>query len=235
MDLIATSRAARQELITNVSHDLRAPLASLRGYLETLLLKESVLPPDERHTYVEVAVRQAGYMDRLIGELFALATLEELDRPLTAEPFQIAELVQDVVQKFEPIANDKGITLRGLFLPDAPMLYGDISLIERLLDNLLDNALRHTPSEGQVVVKVTMSSENLVLEVSDTGTGISSRQLDTIFERPRRGDTSRMGAGGAGLGLAIAKRIVELHHGNISVRSDEGIGTSFRIEFARPA
>jgi len=235
MDQIARSQVTRQELITNVSHDLRAPLASLRGYLETLLLKESVLPADERRTYVEVAVRQAGYMDRLISELFALATLEELDRPLNAEPFQISELVQDVVQKFEPIASDKGITLRGLFLPNAPMLYGDIALIERLLDNLLDNALRHTPSGGYVEVKVTVSHQNVVLDVSDTGTGIRRGQLDKIFKRPHRGDTGRTGAGGAGLGLAIVKRIVELHRATISVRSDEGIGTSFRVEFPGPA
>ena len=232
MDQIARSQATRQELITNVSHDLRAPLASLRGYLETLLLKENGLPADERHTYVEVAVRQAGYLDRLIGELFDLATLEELDRPLVAEQFQISELVQDVVQKFELIASEKGIALRGLFLPDAPMLTGDIALVERLLDNLLDNALRHTPRGGAVEVKVTAFERVVVLVVSDTGTGIPSRQLDQILERPRGGRTETEGTG---LGLAIVKRIVELHRGSISVRSDEGVGTCFRVEFPRSA
>ena len=235
MDQIEKSQAARQELITNVSHDLRAPLTSLRSYLETLSLKESVLPAEERRTYVEVAVRQVGYMDRLIGELFALATLQELDGPLTAEPFQISELVQDVVQKFEPIASDKGITLQGLFLPDAPMLYGDVALIERLLDNLLDNALRHTRPGGHVEVKVTASATSVALDVSDTGTGIPRLQLDKIFERPRRGVNYPAGTGGAGLGLAIVKRIVELHRGTISVRSDEGAGTSFHVELIKPA
>ncbi len=228
MRTIAQSQASRQELIAHVSHDLRTPLASLRGYLETLQVREGSLSAEERRTYIGVAVRQAGTMDRMIGELFDLATLEDLEAPLLAEPFQLSELVQDVVQKFGLIAVGKAIALRGVYLPDAPMIRGDIGLIERLLDNLLENALRHTPPGGEVAVRVAKAADGVILEVSDTGSGIPVADIDTIFERGRR---SVLGGGfaGAGLGLAIVKRIVELHHGGISVRGGEGEGTSFQI------
>ena len=219
MDQIAHQHATRQELIASVSHDLRTPLASLRGYLETLRLQESALTGEDRRAYLEIASRQANTMERLISELFDLATLEDLDRPLIAENFHLSELVQDVIQKFGLIAAEKGIALRGRTMPDAPLIPGDIAL---------ENALRHTPPGGHIDVGVTTEGAHVVLEVRDSGSGIARRDLNSIFERPRRAY-----AEGAGLGLAIVKRIVELHRGAISVSSEEGAGAAFRVEFPR--
>ncbi len=228
MEQIARQHATRQELIASVSHDLRTPLTALRGYLDTLRLQESALSAEARRTYVEIAARQTGTMERLVSELFDLATLEDLDRPLVAENFHLSELVQDVLQKFELIAAEKGIVLRGRYMPDAPLIPADIALIERLLDNLLENALRHTPPGGHVDLGVTTAGTHVVLEVRDTGRGIAARDLAALFERPRRAN-----ADGTGLGLVIVKRIVELHHGTISVSSEEGAGATFRVEFPR--
>jgi len=228
---IAEANIIRRDLIAGVSHDLRTPLASLRGYLETLIMKDKTLPAADRLMYLAIAARQCDRMSRLVEELFELAKLEELEVRVNAEPFQLSELVQDVLQKFQLLAVEKQIVLHGNFMPKAPLVHGDIPLIERMLDNLLENAIRHTPAGGRVDVTVTVVGKNLKLEVSDTGRGISEEHLPHIFERFYRVDQSRNAAsGGAGLGLAIANRIVELHAGHISVHSEVGAGTSFFVE-----
>jgi signal transduction histidine kinase len=237
MKEIADSNALRRDLIAGISHDLRTPLALLRGYLETLIMKDSTLTVADRLIYLGVASRQSMRMNHLVDELFELAKLEEIGVRIEPERFQLSELVQDVVQKFELTAKEKNITLRGQFMPEAPLALGDIPLIERMLDNLLENSIRYTPAGGRIDVKVTGGEKALYLEISDTGQGIPAQHLPHIFERFYRGDKARHAAsGGAGLGLAIARRIVELHNGHISVVSQEGCGTTFRVELpSRPA
>ena len=231
MDEIAESNALRRDLIAGVSHDLRTPLASLKGYLETLIMKDKTLSADDRLQYLDIAFRESDRTARLVEELFDLAKLEELEVRMETEPFQISELVQDVLLKFNLVALEKAVSLIGRFMPEAPLVSGNIPLIERLLDNLLENAIRHTPADGRVEVAVTVEGRYLRLEVSDTGHGISDRDMPHVFERFYRGDEAgHSNSGGAGLGLAIAKRIVELHAGRISVRSDFGAGASFLVE-----
>ena len=188
----------RRELIASVSHDLRTPLAVLSGYLETLLLKDATLPPAERKNYLGIAVKQSERLSGLINELFELSKLEAGDTHINSEPFQIAELVQDVVQKFELAARKREITLLARIEPAAPFVRGDIALIER------------------------------VLEMRDNGHGIPEQDIPHVFERFYRVDKSRNEySGGAGLGLAIAKRVIELHGGTIGVISEQGRGTCF--------
>ena len=231
MQEIAESNALRRDLIAGVSHDLRTPLASLRGYLETLIMKDEALSPQERRTYLDIAFRQSQRTARLVEELFELARLEELEVRIQREPFQLSELVQDVLLKFKLIAEERTIRLMGRFMPGAPLFSGDIALMERLLDNLLENAIRHTPDGGQVEVAVTVDGSRLRLEVSDTGSGIPATDVPRVFERSYRGDeTVRLNTSGRGLGLAIAKRIVELHEGRIGIRSEVGVGTRVFIE-----
>jgi two-component system OmpR family sensor kinase len=231
MQKIAETDATRRELVSHVSHDLRTPLASLRGYLETLLMKDKTLSAEERRMYLEIAFKQSDHMNRLIEELFELVKLEEVDTRIAPEPFQLGELVQDVIQKFKLISQQRDIVLEGRFAPEARLAHGNVALIERLLDNLLENAISHTPPNGLVTVTVTIDADRARLEVADTGTGISGEDIPHIFERFYRADKSRSPAsGGAGLGLAIAKRIVELHDGHIRVHSEVGVGTCFSIE-----
>jgi len=230
MEQIAETDATRRELVAYVSHDLRAPLATLRGYLETLLMKEKSLSTEDRHTYLGIAYKQSDHMNRLIEELFELVKLEEVDTRIELEPLQLGELAQDVIQKFKLRTQQRGIMLEGRFASEVPLVRGDVALIERLLDNLLENAIRHT-ANGMIAVTVAAGADHARLEVADTGSGISAQDIPHIFERFYRVDKSRNPAsGGAGLGLAIAKRIVELHAGCISVHSEVGVGTCFSVE-----
>jgi len=140
----------RRDLVANVSHDLRTPVAAVHGYLETLLLKEAVLAPDERRRYLEVALRHSAGLSAMIMELFDLAKLDAREVDVELEPFSLCELGQDVLQRFELLAAQKNVALEGVLSPTLPMVAADIRLIERVLVNLIDNALRHSPSGGRV-------------------------------------------------------------------------------------
>ena len=220
----------RRELIANVSHDLRTPLASLQGYLDTLLLKEGQLTAEEQRLFLETASRHSERLGKLVGELFELAKLDAQVTPIHAEPFSMAELAQDVVMKFQLRAEQAGLTLKADVTPDLPLVSGDIALIERVLENLLDNAIRYTPSGGRVVVSVAAHDGRLSVRVADTGRGIAKEILPFIFDRFYRGESPPDGNGGAGLGLAIARRILELHGSNLSAQSVVNVGTTFAFD-----
>ncbi len=222
----------RRELIANVSHDLRSPLASLRGYLETLLLKEDVLPEAERHSYLEIALRQAQQLQTLISELFELARLDFEGYRIEAEIVQLGELARDVTQKLALAAQTRQVTLQLDIEPELGLVRADIGLVERALTNLIENALAHTPAGGRIVLAVRAQGSRALLRVADNGGGIAAADLPRIFERFYRADNKARTRDdkGSGLGLAIVKRVVELHGGEIRVDSTPGRGTSFWFE-----
>jgi signal transduction histidine kinase len=217
----------RRDMVANVSHDIRTPLTSLQGYLETLLRKSDALSPVEKQRYLEVAVRQSQRVSLLAHELFELAKLECEEVSPNFEPFFVQELIQDVVQKFELAANSKQIQIKTIFLPDIPMVYADIGMIERVITNLIDNALRHTPEDGKITLQLEHNNKYISVRISDTGSGIAEEHLATLFQRssPLR-QSSGTSHGGGGLGLLITKRILYLHGSPIEVVS-EGNGTIF--------
>lgn len=230
--------AHRRELVANVSHDLRTPLAQIQGYLETLVLKEERLSPEERREYLEVALRQTERLARLVAELFELARLDARTRGPDVEVFSPAELVQDVVQKFRLEAEDRGVVLEADLPSDAPFVRADLGLVERLLDNLIENAFRHTPAGGSVTVSLRSVERAVRIEVADTGEGIEPERMKDIFERFRRGPAGRGREDeGAGLGLPIARRIAELHGSTLDCQSSPGEGArfSFLLPAAAPA
>jgi predicted ATPase/signal transduction histidine kinase len=218
----------RRELIANVSHDLRSPLASLRGYLETLLIKEQTLSASDRRSYLSIAARQAEHLQALISELFDLARLDFAGYRIAAEPLHLGELARDVMQKFQLAAEEKAVDLQ-LDVDDAlGLVDADIGLMERTLENLLGNALAHTPGQGRVRLAAIAGHDGVTIDVSDTGVGIPPDDLPRIFERFYRVDKARsLASQGSGLGLAIVKRIVELHGSEIRVESEVGVGTRF--------
>ena len=216
----------RRELIANVSHDLRTPLASLQGYLDTLLLKEGSLTADEQRRFLEIASKHSERLGKLVDELFELAKLDSQVTPLRVEPFSMAELVQDVVQKYQLRADQGRVRLEAVVRPDLPLVSGDIALMERVLENLIDNAIRHTPAEGRVTVSLVPENGRLTVRVSDTGRGIAEESLPYIFDRFYRAENA-VRSGGAGLGLAIAKRILELHGTSLRADSELDRGTTF--------
>jgi len=215
-----------KELIANVSHDLRTPLASLRGYLDTLILKEGQLSAEEQRNFLAIASKHSERLGKLVEELFELAKLESKAMPIRVEPFSMAELVQDVVQKFQLRAEQSGVHLAAEFRPDLPLVSGDIALMERVLENLIENAIRYTPAGGKVTISLVPDHEKLAVRVTDTGIGIAEESLPFIFDRFWRGDESAP-RGGAGLGLAIAKRILELHGASLVAQSRVNAGTTF--------
>lgn len=220
---------SRRELIANVSHDLRTPLASLQGYLETLLLKNETLSEPEISEYIKTAYENSQRLQKLISELFELASLENNDTSLHFESFSMSELAQDVSQKFKLKAKNKGITLEAK-IPEIPaFVSADIGLIQRVLENLLDNAIKYTPEGGEVEIKLSVANSNIETVIRDTGQGISEQEAQHIFERFYRIEKHR-DQDGSGLGLAIVKRIIQLHNSSIDVSSAENKGAIFSFD-----
>jgi predicted ATPase/signal transduction histidine kinase len=230
-DLEAENSYLRRDLIANVSHDLRTPLVSMRGYLEVLADKGETLTPEQRQQYLGIAVRQSEHLATLIDELFELAKLDFKGVTLNREAFSFTELAADVVQKFQLDAQSRRVALQIEAAPHLPFVDVDVSLMERVLENLIGNALRHTPECGSVRVCIESDGKCLSAHVVDTGRGIPNAELPFVFDRYYRGQTNRAaGTGGAGLGLAITKRILELHGASIRVASDAGAGTRFSFD-----
>ncbi len=218
----------RRELVANVSHDLRTPLASLQGYLETLQLKDSSLSTVDRAQYLEIAMKHSEKLTTLVTELFELAKLDSRETQLQAEPFSVAELGQDILIKSQLLAERAGINLEGHIPHSLPFVLGDIALIERVLENLLHNAVQYTPPGGTVSLSLIQTPDFVITHVTDTGSGIPPSDVEHIFDRFYQAKrTGPSQSSGAGLGLAIAKRILELHNQTITVKSQIDRGTTF--------
>jgi signal transduction histidine kinase len=220
----------RREMVANVSHDLRTPLTTMRGYLETLLLKNDELSEADQRQYLQTALLHSQRLGNLVDELFELARLDSCESVVYSEPFSMGELVQDVAQSFELRARQKKIRLAVNLNPQVPLVYGDIGMMQRVLENLLENGLRHTPSGGRVSINVDLDSTNVVVRVADNGCGIPEKDVPRIFERFYQQDKNTSDNNSAGLGLAIVKRILELHGSVIKVRSELNRGTTFTFE-----
>ena len=222
----------RREMVANISHDLRTPLTTMRGYLETLLLKNDELTLQEQKQYIETALSQSQRLGKLVEQLFELARLDSCESVVYAEPFSMGELVQDVSQSYMLRAQQKSIQLDVALNPDAPLIYGDIAMMQRVLENLLENGLRHTPEGGRISISLDVDSGNVIVRIADTGCGIPEEDVQRIFERFYQQDVNRSGSSNAGLGLAIVKRILELHGSVIKVRSEINRGTTFSFNLA---
>ncbi len=218
----------RRELLANISHDLRTPLTSLHGYLETLSLKADTLSDVERKRYMGIALAQSVKVGRLAQALFELARLEHGNVQPALEDFSLVDLVQDVFQKFELPAEARRIQLRANIPPRLPTVSADLGMIERVLTNLLDNAIRHTPAEGAIDVELAYRDGKVQVTVSDTGPGIPAEMREGLFERPFSAGGSHRGGG---FGLLIVQRMLQLHHSRIRlVERDGGTGTTFSFE-----
>ncbi len=237
MNKLRESDNLRRELIANVSHDLRTPLSTLQGYVETVLLKEKQLSEDEKRTYLETAIKHCKRLANLISELLELAKLESDQIKVQYEMFSLSELVQDVILKFQLKANEKGIRLIPFTRTDIPFVRGDIGLIERVFENLIENAIHYTPQGGSVEVELLPDSDRILVQIKDSGSGIPEEELPHVFQRFHRLDKAQeQDSGHSGLGLAIAKKILELHQSIIKVQSRLNSGTtiSFHLDAYTP-
>jgi signal transduction histidine kinase len=218
----------RRELLAAISHDLRTPLASL-GAMTEALADGLVDDPVTQRRYFATMRGQIGHLSRLIDDLFELAQIEAGALTLQLEPASLQDLVSDVLQSMQPQADQQGVTLHANVDPVVDTALIAPQKIERVLYNLLTNAIRHTATGGVVALTVMGDAHGgVVVRVTDTGEGIEGDDLPHVFERFYRGEKSRSRAGGgAGLGLAIARGIVEAHGGNIWVESERGQGARF--------
>jgi signal transduction histidine kinase len=228
MENLKQADSLRRELIANVSHDLRTPLATLQGYIETLFLKNRSLTIEDRHHHIEIAIRHCQRLSKLVDALFELAKLDSHETQVRSEPFNIRELVYDIVQKFSLSAEERHIDIQIDHHPGLPFVNADIAMIERVVENLLDNAVRHSAEGGLIRLTFSLQNGDVAVCIRDTGCGISDKDLPHIFDRfYQRDRTQDSKAGHSGLGLAIAKRILELHDKSIVVESKAGSGTAF--------
>jgi signal transduction histidine kinase len=221
----------RRELVGNVSHDLRTPLAVIHGYVETLMIKRASLSDVEREDYLKIILASTEKLKKLVSELFELSRLEAKQVTPKKEPFFIQELINDICQKFQLIANEKQVHLTAGGTSQQSMVYGDVGLIERVLQNLIDNALKFTPKGGAINVAVDNQDKNVEIRVSDTGKGIPQEQIPFIFDRYHIGDKRiSLDQNNTGLGLAIVKKILEIHDSSIHLKSRLNSGTTFSFQ-----
>jgi signal transduction histidine kinase len=212
----------RTDLIAWVSHDLQTPLASIRAILEALY-DGIVEEPETVKRYLNTAQRDVRSLSALIDDLFQMAQLDAGGIPLEKTTSSLADLISDTLESFSELASRQDITLKGSAEADVDPVLMDTQRIGRVLNNLIGNALRHTPAGGTVEVRARRASMGVEVTVCDTGDGIRAEDLPNIFESFYRGEKSRSRAtGGAGLGLAIARGIVRAHGGEIRVESQPG-------------
>ncbi|MFZ6028503.1 MAG: sensor histidine kinase [Chloroflexota bacterium] len=219
--------ALRRELVAWSGHDLQTPLASMRAIIEALA-DGVVDEPATVQRYLQTARRDVQNLSLLMDDLFQMAQLDTGGMPLQCERASLGDLVSDTLESFSALAGRQGVALSGSVVLDVDEVSIDVQRIGRVLNNLIGNALRHTPAGGSVTVRAVSADGAVCIEVQDTGEGIRPENLPYVFDRFYRGEKSRSRAtGGAGLGLAIAKGIVEAHGGQIGVDSQPGAGTRF--------
>jgi signal transduction histidine kinase len=219
-----SSEQSRRRLFADIAHELRTPLSVIGGTVDAMLDGVYEPNPDNLTSIKE----ETEVLTRLVAELRDLTLAESGHLKLEVEPTNLAELVQRRVSQAEVIAQGKNISLKTDITERLPEIEADGRRIEQVVANLLDNALNHTPQGGTVTIAVSPGKDGILVSVSDTGEGIPPEHLPYIFERFYRVDDARSRkTGGAGLGLAIAKQMVELHGGRIWVESEAGKGSKF--------
>ena len=219
----------KDEFVALVSHEFRTPLTSIRGYLE-LVLEDAGDFTARHREYFDVLDRNTRRLLRLVGDLLFVAQFDAGKVSLVRAPVDLAELAAESIQGIMPLAEEKQIDVR-LTTATGASLEGDRARLGQVLDNLLTNAIKFTPRGGRVEVGVERRDGGLVLSVHDTGIGIPPEERDRIFDRFfRTSDATRRAVPGSGLGLAVAKSVVEAHGGTIAATSRDGGGTTFRVE-----
>jgi signal transduction histidine kinase len=221
----------RREMIAAVSHDLRTPLAAIRAMVEAIN-DRVVTDETEVHRYLHLIQRESEHLAGLIEDLFELARIESGNLELRLASVPLPDLVIETVESLRLQAQEKGVDLRSHCDPSVGPLALDGPRIQRVLINLIENAVRHTPAGGAVDVALEQSNGHVRLAVADTGEGIPPEDQPFVFDRFYRGDKARShaaGSSGAGLGLAISRGIVEAHHGTIVLESVPGEGTRFVV------
>ena len=221
----------RRELISNVSHDLRTPVASIQGYAETLILKKDNISKEEQQKYLEIIYKSCGRLKKLVEELFELSKLQANQVKPNPEPFSITELVYDIANKYRIFSQKKGISINTVIDKNVPLVEADISLINRVLQNLIDNAMKFCNEGDSINIEINpKETERVEIRVIDSGQGIKNEDLPHVFQRYYKGSSNQQSTG---LGLAIVKKIMDLHNSKVEVHSQFGKGTTFVFDLPK--
>lgn len=232
---LQTNDTQRRQLLTQVAHDIRTPLASLQGYIETLSLNDD-LSKQDRQRFVDIALRNARNLKRLIDQIFEWAYLDGGQVTLNEETFPTGELLYDVAAKFSSQTQSKEINLSISPSQCDHLVVSDLEKLERVLTNILDNAIRHTPVKGLIQIEVTPQQQQLRIDIRDSGVGIDPSEVKNIFEARYQASNCAQDKGiHVGLGLAISQRLVSFMHSEITVESNLNQGScfSFALSMAR--
>lgn len=228
MDKERESERTKNELITNVAHDLRTPLTSIIGYLE-LLSGKVQLPPEMQKKYIDIAYSKSRRLEKLIEDLFGFTKMNYGKIAMHVSQVDIVKLLGQLLEEFYPNFADKGLSYELQSNVPAKIITADGNLLARLFDNLINNAIKYGAEGKRIIVKINAEDETVQISVTNYGYVIPAEELPLIFEKFYRVEQSRSThTGGTGLGLAIVKNIVDMHGGTISVKSDLD-GTVFTV------
>lgn len=218
----------KKEFLANVSHELRTPISYIKGYSDAIIT--GIIKEDEQTKFLQLIHREAGRMERLVGDLLDLAKLDTDEYQLVKIPLPLAQLIEDSLQKYIPTLHDKGLKLSLDLDPDI-IINGDEGRIEQILQNIIDNSIRYTETGG-IIVRLQKHSKGCCLQIEDTGIGIPSEDIEKLTQRFYRVNKARTRVdGGTGLGLSIVEKLVRLHSGEMSIQSTVGKGTMISIVF----
>lgn len=232
---IKTTEQLRLELLSHISHDFRTPLTALNGYLETWLIS----PENNRHAeLIQLAHKNGLQVNQLVEQLFELARLESGDIQFIPEQVNVVELAYDVMQRLRYQAEKQQVTLNVQLNAESAqqkgiIAYADISKLERILVNLIDNAIRHTQANGKVEIEIIDYQDKVAMNIIDNGQGIQQHELIAIFEPKYQASNTQGTFSNAGLGLTIVKRLLEMHNSIITVSSQPGIGSQFSFDLTK--
>jgi len=224
---------SRRDFVANVSHELRTPLTTVKSYTETLQdsVADGSFDKDMFNSFLGVINSETDRMTRLVKDLLLLSSLDHSMKDMPMDDFDIGLLTQNIVSKLAHSAIDKKQTLTYEPTNQLPLIHGNIDRLEQVITNVITNAIKYTPQNGQILVSTVFIFDSITIKVKDTGIGIPQKDIEHIFERFYRVDKARSREmGGTGLGLAIAKEIVEAHDGTISIKSTAGAGTEVMIK-----
>ena len=216
-------------MVANVSHDLRTPIAVAHGYIETLLMKNNSMSAEDRERFLKIVLNSTENLEKLVTDLFELSKLESEKVELKLDQINLSEFIHDLSSRYKLLAEKEDINFR-LNASVMGIVEVDVALFERVVQNLVDNAIKFTPEGGEVEVSVTKIGAKLQLKVKDTGIGIGEQSLPFVFDRYKKLYSDKKNDTGAGLGLAIVKRILELHEVSININSEKDKGTEFYFD-----
>lgn len=230
LEELKMAETLRRELIANVSHDLRTPIAAIQGYAETIIMKKESLTTAERDRYTGIILHSTEKLKKLVDELFELSKLEAQESKPHQEVFNVSELVGEVFLQYRILAQAKQVSISYISCQSTVLVGADIRMIERVLQNLIDNAIKYTPEEGNITLQVDRTADMVDISVANTGPGIPPSHFPHIFNRYASTHPANHQLSGMGLGLVIVKRILDLHNFPIVVGNTPSGETRFSFQ-----